>query len=61
MKINKLIKEIKRQKDKSNKKIDKILFDGEWHPISEFSELEGQVDALTNVLEYYDEEEEVKK
>lgn len=56
MKVEKLIKEIKRLKDKATKAGNKMQDTGEWLPLSEFSELEGQVDALTTVLKFYEED-----
>ena len=56
MKVEKLIKEIKRLKDKATKARNKMQDTGEWLPLSEFSELEGQVDALTTVLKFYEED-----
>ena len=50
--MEKLIKEIKRLRDKARKEKDKMQRTGEWLPISDFSELEGYVDALDAVLLY---------
>jgi len=52
--IEKLIKEIKRLKTNAETLRNKMTDTGEWLTISEFSELDGQVDALTAVLSYYE-------
>jgi len=52
--IEKLIKEIKRLKTNAETLRNKMTDTGEWLTISEFSELDGQVDALTAVISYYE-------